>query len=175
MHTLHLHRDCQAGPISALKADIRAIGAGCDVEFRLEGDLSGVRLPHPGISQRTSGLWEHTCFEFFWQPQGGEAYCEFNLAPSGQWAAYRFDGYRKGMRDLPVGAIALTSAHNSSNGQGVLELKASIAADLDAPANVGLSAVIELTDGTLQYWALAFPAGKADFHDIVCRPLRLTR
>lgn len=145
------------------------------MEFRLEGALDSVRLPKPAPSQRASGLWQHTCFEFFWQPDGGENYHEFNLAPSNQWAAYGFDSYREGMRDAHIGAIALASVHNVSNGQGVLELKASIAADLAAPAKAGLSAVIELTDGTLQYWALAFPPGKPDFHAAVCRPLSLSR
>lgn len=175
MHQLHPHPDCASGPISALYADIRATSAGCDVEFRLEGDLAGVRLPAAGHSQRASGLWQHTCFEFFWQPEGSAAYCEVNLAPSGQWAAYRFDHYREGMRDMDVGAVALACSHNASNGQGTLELKASLAANLAAPAKVGLSAVIELIDGTLQYWALAFPPGKADFHAELCRPLMLTR
>ncbi len=145
------------------------------MEFRLEGALDGVRLPLPAPSQRASGLWQHTCLEFFWQTDGGESYQEFNLAPSGQWAAYVFDSYREGMRDAEVGAIAVASGHNVSNGQGTLELKASIAAELGAPAKAGLSAVIELTDGTLQYWALAFPPGKPDFHAAVCRPLTFSR
>lgn len=175
MHSLTLHPDCKASPVTALCADIRATSAGCEVEFRLEGALDSVRLPKPAPSQRASGLWQHTCFEFFWQPDGGENYHEFNLAPSNQWAAYGFDSYREGMRDADIGAIALASGYNVSNGQGVLELKASIAADLAAPAKAGLSAVIELTDGTLQYWALAFPPGKPDFHAAVCRPLSLSR
>ena len=175
MFSLTLHPDSDAGPITAVRADVHATSAGCDVEFRLEGALDCVRFPMTALSQRASGLWQHTCFEFFWLPVGGETYFEFNLASSGQWAAYAFDSYREGMRDADVGAIALASGHNFSNGQGALELKASIAAELGTPAKAGLSAVIELTDGTLQYWALAFPPGKPDFHAEVCRPLTLTR
>lgn len=175
MPALTLHRDCKPGPIASASASIHATSAGCDVEFRLEGDLAAIALPQPQSSQRTAGLWQHTCFEFFWQPDGGAQYFEFNLAPSGQWAGYAFDAYREGMRDVPVGAIAITSAHSMANGRGGFELKASIAADLATPALVGLSAVIELTDGTLQYWALAHPAGKADFHAAECRAIRLER
>ena len=145
------------------------------MEFRVEGALDALRLPPAASTQRASGLWQHTCFEFFWQPVGGDGYFEFNLAPSGQWAAYAFDSYREGMRDAEIAAIAMASAHTVSNGQGALELKASIAAGLGTPAKLGLSAVMELGDGTLQYWALAFPPGKPDFHAEVCRPLTLSR
>jgi hypothetical protein len=31
-----------------------------------------------------------------------DGYVEYNLSPSGAWAAYRFDGYREGMRGLEI-------------------------------------------------------------------------
>jgi len=73
------------------------------------------------------------------------------------------------MRDAPVDAISLSTAHGSSNGSGELLLAASIACDLPTPAQVGLSAIVEHADGALQYWALAFPPGKPDFHSEACR------
>ena len=39
----------------------------------------------------------------FIRPEDGEGYYEFNFSPSGEWAAYRFSGYREGMADLPLG------------------------------------------------------------------------
>ena len=50
--------------------------------------------PEPG---RKNDLWQTTCFEAFLRPSGGEAYREWNFAPSGQWAAYDFSAYRQGM------------------------------------------------------------------------------
>ena len=38
----------------------------------------------------------------------------------------------------------------------------------DAIWRLGVSAVIEETSGSLSYWALAHPAGKADFHHSDC-------
>ncbi len=38
--------------------------------------------------------------EVFVSPASADAYLEFNLAPQGQWAAYRFSGYRAGMAPL---------------------------------------------------------------------------
>lgn len=175
MHRLMLHPGCGPGPIQAVTADIVATASGCDVEYRIVGDIGAIRLPENGPSVRTDGLWKTTCFEFFWQPIGGEAYREFNLSPSGRWAAYGFDTYREGMREAPVDAIAVASSHHVSGEQGELVLKASIAAGLDDPAQVAMTAVIENADGAMQYWSLAFPPGKPDFHSEVCRQLIVER
>ena len=93
---------------------------------------------------------------------GGAAYFEFNLSPSTEWAAYAFDGYRAGMRDL-----AMPAPRIGWDGAG---LRAAL--DLSGlpppPWRVGLSAVIEETDGTKSWWALAHPVGKPDFHHPDC-------
>jgi len=133
--------------------------------------VDAIRSPSPAPasapSVRTDELWKTTCFEIFWQPIGGTAYREINLAPSGKWAAYAFDSYREGMRDLPVDAISVVPVIE----RGALSLKAEIAADLPSPAQVALNAIVEHEDGALQYWALAFGPGKADFHSEACRQL----
>lgn len=166
-----LHRVCDLGPIRAVTAQISPTDVGCEVEFRLDGNIGGIRLPTAGPSVRTDELWKTTCLEFFWQPIGGTAYSEFNLSPSGRWAAYDFDAYREGMRDAPVEAIAVSCSANERE----LVLKASIAAGLPDPALVGLTAVVEHGDGALQYWSLAFPPGKPDFHSEACRQLIVER
>jgi hypothetical protein len=61
-------------------------------------------LPEPAVPERADLLWQHSCFELFlMDPESGD-YLEFNFSPSGRWAAYRFDGYRAGMRDLDLAA-----------------------------------------------------------------------
>lgn len=175
MKPLMLHRTCDLGPIRAVTADIRATSVGCEAEFRLEGGVDSIVLPDSGPSVRTDDLWKTTCFEIFWQPIGGTYYREFNLSPSGRWAAYDFDEFRTGMRDAPVDAISLGHSRASANGQGELVLKASIAAELPAPAQVALNAIVEHADGSLQYWALAFGPGKAEFHSEACRQLVIDR
>ena len=175
MQALMLHRSCDLGPIRAITANITPTQTGCEAEFHLDGNLSGIALPAANSSVRTDNLWQKTCFEFFWQPIGQPGYVEFNLSPSGQWAAYDFDSFREGMRDAPVTAIAISCSQSEQGGTGQLTLKASIAADLPTPAQVGLSAVIQHLDGGLQYWALAFPPGAPDFHSEACRQLILDR
>lgn len=110
-------------------------------------------------------LWRTTCFEIFWQVEGDTAYREFNLSPSTNWAAYDFDDFRKNSRDAPVEAIAVACAHSSDK----LLLTASIAAELPVPARIALNAIVENNDGSMQYWALEFDEGKAEFHSDVCR------
>ena len=171
MHPLMLHVACDLGPIRAITATITATPQGCEAEFRLDGHVPAIILPPHAASERMDNLWQTTCFEIFWQPLGGMAYREFNLSPSGRWAAYDFDSFREGMRDAPVDAIAIACSHSD----GELVLKASIAADLPAPAQVALNAIVEHPDGGKQYWALAFPPGKPEFHSEANRQLIVER
>lgn len=171
MHPLMLHVACDLGPIRAVTATITATPQGCEAEFRLDGHIPAIILPHQTAPERRDNLWQTTCFEVFWQPIGGTAYREFNLSPSGCWAAYDFDSFREGMRDTPVDAVAIACAHDDAG----LVLKASIAAALPAPAQVALNAVIEHSGGGKQYWALAFPPGKPEFHSEANRQLIIER
>jgi hypothetical protein len=134
--------------------------------FNVTGDIPRLRIPGPGEPTRADGLWQHTCFEAFVRSPRGEEYFELNLAPSGQWAAYRFDRYRSGRRpaDVPEPRIA-------SHGMAfVLGLVAGV--DLGALPELapwetwraGIAAVIEADDGSLSHWALAHPADTPDFH-----------
>src|SRR5476649_2040713 len=74
------------------------------LSYMVTGKMSDVRMPPAMPAARTDDLWQHTCFEAFVRAASGPAYYEFNFAPSTQWAAYRFDGYRSGMRAAEIGA-----------------------------------------------------------------------
>jgi hypothetical protein len=69
-----------------------------------------LRLPPAVTPARADGLWQRTCFELFLRRPGETGYYEFNFSPSGEWAAYRFDGYRAGMADLPIRAPRIISS-----------------------------------------------------------------
>ncbi len=116
-------------------------------------------------------LWQTTCFEIFWQPEGGAYYREFNLSPSSRWACYDFDDFRLNSRDAPVSDIAIACSFTDDE----LVLTASIGSQLPLPASAALNAVVEDLDGNIQFWALAFPDGKPEFHSEVCRQLVLTQ
>jgi hypothetical protein len=140
--------------------------------YTVRGDLSGLRIPAPTpLPARTDGLWQHTCFEAFVATDGAAAYREFNFAPSGDWAAYRFSDER--VRDAAAEtADALTPPRivtSRSRPADVFTLGAEIPAEwlpdaADRPWQLGLTAVIESTDGRRAYWALHHPAPRPDFH-----------
>lgn len=166
-----LHVTCDLGPIRAVTAAVAATGDGCSAEFRLDGKIGDIILPRSAQPSRQDDLWQTTCFEIFWQPLGDTAYREFNLSPSGQWAAYDFDSFRTGMRDAPLESVSIACSHDAEG----LVLTARIAANLPDPAQVALNAVLELANGSKQYWALAFPPGKPEFHSEANRALIVER
>lgn len=136
------------------------------LSFFLRGDLAALRIPLSGPPRRADRLWQHTCFEAFVRAGDEAAYHEFNLAPSGEWAAYRFQWYRQAARGTGPGPTPEIKV--SSSGQ-LLQLEAVVPLDsavfpAGAPLRLGLSAVLEGKDGSLSYWALKHPPGKADFH-----------
>ena len=169
MEQLILHPSCKPGPMSRISAAIQPTPDGCRARFLMEGDVGRIKMPTHSHSQRQDNLWKTTCFEIFWQPEGGTYYREFNLSPSSMWAAYDFDDFRLNGRDAPVGAIAIACGKHDAK----LDLEVSIASELPTPASVALNAVVEDLAGNIQYWALAFPEGQPDFHSKVCRTKKL--
>src|SRR5579864_8938224 len=89
---LKAHPDFPSDLVSGIEVDIERAAEVMILRYVLTGAIAGLAVP-----RRTDELWRHTCFEAFLQPEPGSAYVELNFAPSTQWAAYRFTGYRKGM------------------------------------------------------------------------------
>ncbi len=124
--------------------------------------MGQIVLAKRGLRARADELWKHSCFEAF--VGAGQGYGEINLSPSNRWAAYGFTGYREGMAEREGFELLTLEDHRSADS---CELAAEL--DLtDLPADgdwaVGLSAVIELTDGRRCFWALRHAPGKPDFH-----------
>jgi hypothetical protein len=158
---LHPGSICEA--VSRIEVEVARPGPrALALRYVVHGTIADLLLPSPAAPTRADGLWRHTCFEAFLREAGGEAYREFNFAPSTQWAAYSFSAYRAGMQNAPIDppgieAVATADRH---------ELEAAL--DLgrlgDGAQQLALSAVIEERNGRKSYWALAHPPGKADFH-----------
>ncbi len=133
------------------------------LNYRITCAPAELRLPAPQPPGPADGLWQHTCCEAF-VAEAGAGYREFNFSPSGQWAAYRFNGYRE--RDttyIPATAPQLAFAPFADG----FELRATLPATLLPPGDalqISLTAVIEAGDGSKSYWALAHCAAQPDFH-----------
>jgi len=138
------------------------------LSYAVTSKIGDLRLPPVTAGARTDELWRCTCFEAFVRPLSGEAYYEFNFAPSTQWAAYRFDGYRSGMRvatEIDAPRIDVQATPERYALQAALDLSR---LPRDATWRLGLAAVIEEVSGRKSYWALAHPPGQPDFHHSDC-------
>ncbi|MCY7339639.1 MAG: DOMON-like domain-containing protein [Sphingomonas bacterium] len=123
--------------------------------------------PDPPKSGRADDLWKTTCFEAFVGGAGG-AYLELNFSPSGQWAAYAFDGPRQGMSNADADVDVWLEG-----GEDWIAVEAAVSTHFAPNSPLGLTAVIEEQDARKSYWALAHPSGKPDFHDPSCFIARL--
>jgi hypothetical protein len=145
----------------------RPTGAELQMTFRLDGDISRISIPSPGMPRIATDLWRHTCFEAFISVEGRSAYHEFNFAPSGEWAVYAFAGYRDGgplTNEMMRPHIAVRTTDSRLELDSMVRLDRLSANHSRASLRIGLSAVIEAVDG-LSYWALRHPSDKPDFHD----------
>ena len=153
----------------------RSASADLRINFRLDGDISQIRIPSPSAPRIDAELWRHTCFEAFIAIEGKPAYHEFNFAPSGEWCIYALSGYRNGS---PVAdetmrpQIALRSTGSRLELDAHVRLDTLSAIHPSASLRIGLAAVIEASDG-VSYWALHHPADKPDFHNADGFALRL--
>ncbi len=100
------HPASPESPIDTLTVLFERDGLALWLRFVAEGQMPEVVWPGPVEPGRADDLWRHSCFEAFVQADDG--YVEYNLSPSGQWATYRFDDYRRGMRAADQGAEIMT-------------------------------------------------------------------
>jgi hypothetical protein len=138
---------------------------GIAITYSLDGQIGRLSLAAKSTPSRVDGLWQHTCIEAFVAVKGAPAYREFNFAPSGQWAAYAFQGYRDG-GPLPQAFDPQITVRISEKR---FELHALIRGEslpplVNSRLLLGLSAVIEEKSGVMSYWALKHPPGAPDFH-----------
>lgn len=162
-------------PKNVTGVHVEIIHSNGDGDLLLTYVVSGaehLKLPEWTSPHRCDRLWEKTCFEVFIQPAMLEAYFELNFSPSTQWAAYRFERYREGMHDLPLVIEPFVERGGIDTGH-VIEVDLDLSAFPKTALRMGLSAVIEETDGTKSCWALAHPPGKPDFHHQDCFALEL--
>ena len=132
--------------------------------------IAALRLP-AGLKdgrqqgQRKDDLWTTTCFEAFLAAPGEQRYWEVNLAANGDWAVYRFDGYRSGQTRQELGTPPMMRLQRGAH---QLQLDARIALEPWWPPGVcpelALTAVIDRGKDGLSHWALSH-GQKADFHD----------
>lgn len=137
-------------------------------EFVVIGPLDTLLLPERDNPRREDELWKTTCFELFLKYPDGNAYREWNFAPTGSYASYWFEDYRSGMMPM-IYERADIWPERTDNVR--YRLNTYIRCE-DVPTlldgQVGLSAILEHRDGRKSYWAISHPEGKPDFHHSDC-------
>jgi len=156
---LERHPAVACAALRGIEASVaRSADGRLKVIYVLEGEIDQLRIPQPGPARIAERLWQHTCCEIFIARKGLRSYHEFNLSPSGEWAAYRFSAYREGRQAQPA-----SPAITVERGGERLELTALVDVGSEK-LQLGLSAVIEEESGAISYWALRHAPGKPDFH-----------
>jgi hypothetical protein len=167
-HRLICHPATPCRVVSAIEVTLARRGGGLALGYALHAEGGRLRLPAASTPAAADGLWQHSCCEIFVAAAGDPAYREFNLSPSGQWAAYAFRACRE--RDVEAGAQLLSgfapdiTARQSADR---FELTAQLPPFVlpSGALEIGLAVVVEGSDGELSYWALRHPAPRPDFHD----------
>jgi|SRR5688572_5459037 len=158
---LERHPAVECAALRGIEASVaRTRGQGLQVAYVLEGAIDRLRIPPPRAPRVAEELWQHTCCEVFIARPGARGYHEFNLSPSGEWAAYAFERYRKGAALADPGLDPRIAVKRRAD---QLELTASIPVDPGA-LQIGLAVVVEDEAGSLSFWALRHAPGKPDFH-----------
>lgn len=171
------HPDHQSNAEISLKVLVeRTTSSLLQLRYEVVGEVGKILAPPIGFGVRADELWKTTCFEAFIMTEEASGYCELNFSPSLNWAAYQFDEYRSGMRDAPLSVIVRPGPDHRY-------AAAMLHAEVDFSATplfehariwaLGLTAVVETTDRTKSYWALAHAPGKPDFHNADCFVARL--
>jgi hypothetical protein len=116
---LRLHPDSLSLAATHIDVDVaRPHARSLVLRYFVTGKIGALRLPPIAPPERAKELWQRTCFEAFVRCPERDIYYEFNFAPSTQWAAYQFAGYRSGMREAsgvsaPPIAVKASSAGSS--------------------------------------------------------------
>lgn len=176
--SLQPHPQSRCESLTGIAVDVGRLGPRrLRLRFELCGGARHVVMPPFAIAPaRRDGLWQHSCFEAFLRAGDDDVYYEFNFAPSRDWAAYRFSGYRNGMTEIRAMRsirIELDRDLAPTALTAWLELDRLTELPVDRPWYLGLAAVIEERIGRRSYWALAHPPGAPDFHHPDCFALEL--
>lgn len=175
--SLRIHPDCTCPAVTRIDVELTRLRRSLAFSYRIEGRIAELLIPPLLSPNRADELWAHTCCEAFVGWQSGQGYYEFNFAPSGEWAAYKFNAYRA---DKTLAHDASPPAIEVSQDDERFELRAAInlatlsSVPPGASLRIGLSAVIEERNGNKSYWALHHAPGKPDFHHHAAFALPLT-
>ncbi len=160
--------DASVAPSIDLSVTVDRRGSDLQVFYQMTGDVAAIALPDfesldSASPERRMGLWEMTCFEFFFAVPGQAGYWEVNLSPAGHWNVFRLDAYRSGLREEErIAGLPVRFDRSGFSLETVLDLNGLGIGDCEIELSV--TAVIAERSGAVSYWALCHAGAEADFH-----------
>ena len=150
------HPDTPPSAIGSLVCSISWQGPGnwC-FDYIVGEPPEALRLPPTVIPARADGLWQRTCFELFLRRAGEAGYVEFNFSPSGEWAAYQFDGYRDGMGEIDVTPPRIVSSDPMQFASGMTAHLTALGIDADTAKMMAEMDVGGVGGGPVSQYALS--------------------
>ena len=137
------------------------------IRYSVQGDIEDIRLPVRSESPaRKHDLWKAACFEFFLAVKDQPEYWEFNLSPSGDWNVYTMEAYRQVNMREEVAFSELPFEFTKTMNQLSLDVAVypGVLSQRQNVLQIGITVIIQTTDGSETYWALTHPGPRADFH-----------
>ncbi len=136
------------------------------IQFVLVGDVDRIKFssvnPWP---QRITGLWETTCFEFFFGVPQQKQYWEVNLSPSGDWNVFRLDRYRENLQEeRAIETLRFEVKQEADRVTVALTVDLQPLGLVDQPIELSATSVIQMKTGAISYWAVNHAGPEADFH-----------
>lgn len=157
----------------AITGEVAAHGRRLNVSWHLHDPQNVVRHPGGTTAEREIGLWNHTCFEIFVGSSLRADYLEFNFASNHHWNAFYFEAPGDALVEYtPIHQIQINTI-DATLGVGIPLMPFPSEFWHEGQMKVGISSVLELVDGTLQYWALSHPETKPNFHNRHSWPIHL--
>ena len=137
------------------------------IRYVVTGETDFTLLPKPAeFPVRKHELWRTTCFEFFIAIKNQPRYWEFNMSPSGNWNVYAMDAYRQVNMREELAFMQLPFEFQKTNKEIFLDISLNLNPILQPgdALEIGITTVVQTTNGNETYWALAHPGQHADFH-----------
>ncbi len=132
-------------------------------KYEMTGAIESILMAEREFPTRRMGLWETTCFEYFFGIPGQDNYWEVNLSTSGDWNVFQLDKYRSGLRE-ELAIEALSVSVNRSVFSLETQFDLSLLGLEDSELELSVTAVMADQLGQISYWAVCHAGVEADFH-----------
>ncbi len=146
-----------------IQVDLKVNSSSLELQYHVKGPTDRVLWPKPvkeGLW--TENLWNESCFELFLKETQSSRYWEWNFSPSGHFWSMEFNEYRLRKENSeqlrPLKEIGAQLGPKDFKLQVILPVPR-------LPRELGVSAILKLSDGFTCHWALSHPTPRPDFHD----------